>query len=180
MVTDIILLLILVLAFYKGWTKGLIMALFVFISYFVALALAFQCSGMLQAYLWKGEAAQSRWYGFLAFAIVLVAGIILIRILGKLVEKLAEAALLGVFNRLGGIILFSFIYCSLFAVVLVFLESLTGSGLAPASPADAQYTSVSMRYLLKLGNWVILNFSEWLPAMKNLFNYTQNFIKQGV
>jgi len=51
MVTDILLLLVLVMAFYKGWTKGLIMALFVFVSYFIALALAFQFSGLVQGYL---------------------------------------------------------------------------------------------------------------------------------
>ena len=180
MFIDIILVLIIVVALYKGWTKGLIMALFVFVSYFLALALAFQFSGMVQGWLWKGEAAQSRWYGFLAFAIVLIAAIILIRILGKLVEKLAEAAMLGIVNRILGMLLFVFIYCSLFAVVLVFIESITNSGLAPAAPETAEYSSISMRYLLKLGNWVITNFSEWLPAMKNLFNYTQTMIKQGV
>ena len=180
MATDIILLLVLVLAFYKGWTKGLIMALFVFVSYFIALALAFQFSGMVQGYLWKGEAAQSKWYGFLAFAIVLIAGIILIRIIGKMVEKLAEAAMLGIPNRLLGIALFAFIYCSLYAVILVFIESINSFGLVPTPDGAAEYSSISMRYLLKLGNWVILNFSEWLPAMKNLFNQAQSIIKQGV
>jgi membrane protein required for colicin V production len=179
MVTDILLLLVLVMAFYKGWTKGLIMALFVFISYFIALALAFQFSGMVQGYFWKGAAAQSKWYGFLAFAIVLIAGIILIRIIGKMVEKLAEAAMLGIPNRLLGIALFAFIYCSIYAVILVFIESMNSTGLATSTDGTAAYSSISMRYLLKLGNWVILNFSEWLPAMKNLFNQTQSILKQG-
>ena len=180
MVTDIILLLVLVLSVYKGWTKGFIMALFVFVSYFIALALAFQFSGMVQGYIWKGEAGQSRWYGFLAFAIVLIAGIIAVRLLGKLVEKLVEAVMLGVVNRLLGIALFTFIYCSLYAVILVFIESMNSTGLVPTPGGSAEYTSISMRYLLKLGNWVIINFSEWLPAMKNMFNYTQSIIKQGV
>jgi membrane protein required for colicin V production len=171
---------VLVFAFYKGWTKGLIMALFVFVSYFIALALAFQFSGMLQGFLWKGEAAQSKWYGFLAFAIVLIIGIILIRMLGKIIEKMVEAMMLGLVNRLLGIVLFVTIYCSLYAVVLVFIESIKSSGLAPLPDGSAEYSSVSLRYLLKLGNWVILNFSEWLPAMKNLFKSTQSFIKQGV
>jgi membrane protein required for colicin V production len=180
MAIDIILLLILVLGVYKGWTQGLIMAVFVFVSYFIALALAFQFSGMVQGYLWKGEAGQSKWYGFLAFAIVLIAGIILIRIVGKMIERLVEAAMLGILNRLLGIALFSFIYCSLYAVILVFFESINSSGLVPTPDGSAEYTSISMRYLLKLGNWVIINFSEWLPAMKNVFNYTQVIIKQGV
>jgi membrane protein required for colicin V production len=180
MIIDIILILILVMAVFKGWTKGFIMALFVFVSYFIALALAFQFSGMVQGYLWKGEQGQSKWYGFLAFAIVLIAGIILIRLLGKMVEKLVEAVMLGIVNRILGVLLFAFIYCSLYAVILVFVEKINNSGLGPASASEAEYTSVSMRYLLKLGNWVVLNFSEWLPAMKNLFNYTQSIIKQGV
>lgn len=180
MIVDIILLLILVLAVYKGWTKGFIMALFVFVSYFIALALAFQFSGMVQEYLWKGDAGKSKWYGFLAFAIVLIMGIVAVRLLGKLVEKLVEAIMLGIFNRLLGILLYAFIYCSLYAVVMVFLESINRSGLVPVSSEKAEYTSISIRYLLKLGNWVIINFSEWVPAMKNMFNYTQTIIKQGV
>jgi membrane protein required for colicin V production len=180
MATDIILLLILVLSVYKGWTKGFIMALFVFVSYFIALALAFQFSGMVQGYLWKGEQGQSRWYGFLAFAILLIAGIIAVRLLGKLIEKVVEAVMLGIVNRLLGILLYTFIYCSLYAVIMVFIESARHSGLGPVSPENAEYTSISMRYILKLGNWVILNFSEWVPAMKNMFNYTQSIIKQGV
>ena len=134
---------------------------------------------MVQGYLWKGEAAQSKWYGFLAFAIVLIAGIILIRIIGKMVEKLAEAAMLGIPNRLLGIALFAFIYCSIYAVILVFIESMNSTGLATSPDGTAAYSSISMRYLLKLGNWVILNFSEWMPAMKNLFNQTQSILKQG-
>lgn len=180
MVVDIILLLLLVLAGYKGWTKGFIMALFVFVSYFIALALAFQFSGMLQEYIWKGDAAKSKWYGFLAFAIVLIAGIIAVRILGKLFEKLAEAFMLGIINRLLGIALFAFIYCSLFGVILAFIESMNSTGLASTPNGSTEQSSFSMRYLLKLGNWVIINFSEWLPAMKNMFNYTQSIIKQGV
>lgn len=97
-----------------------------------------------------------------------------------MIEKLAEAAMLGIPNRLLGIALFAFIYCSLYAVVLVFIESINSSGLAPTPDGSAEYSSLSMRYLLKLGNWVILNFGEWLPAMKNLFNQAQSIIKQGV
>ena len=97
-----------------------------------------------------------------------------------MVEKLAEAAMLGIPNRLLGIALFAFIYCSIYAVILVFIESMNSAGLAPSADGTAEYSSISMRYLLKLGNWVILNFSEWLPAMKNLFNQTKSILKQGV
>ena len=103
MLIDILLLILLALAVYKGWSKGFIMAVFVFISYFVALALAFHFSGSVEGYIRKHSSSDSKWFSFLSFILVMIGGIIAVRLVGKLIEKSAELLMLGFFNRLMGL-----------------------------------------------------------------------------
>lgn len=172
MVFDIILLILLAMAVYKGWTKGFIMAVFVFISYFVALALAFHFSGTVEGYIRTHSSSDSKWFSFLSFILVMIAGIIAVRLVGKLIEKSAELMLLGLVNKFLGILVMAIIYITFFAVTLVYC---TRFGLV----GDGQSNdSKSISYLLRYGHWLVSHFSEWLPALKNLFNETKDIIKQ--
>lgn len=172
MLTDILLLVLLALAAYKGWTKGFIMAIFMFISYFVALALAFHFSGTVEGYIRSNSSSDSKWYSFLAFILVMIAGIIAVRLVGKLIEKSAELMLLGLVNRVLGILVMATIYITFFAVILVYCSrfGLMGDGQASDSK--------SLSYLMKYGHWLVAHFSEWMPALKNLFNDARGIIKQ--
>ena len=172
MITDILLLILLALAVYKGWTKGFIMAIFVFISYFVALALAFHFSGTVEGYIRSNSSSDSKWYSFLAFILVMIGGIIAVRLVGKLIEKSAELMLLGLVNRVLGILVMTTIYITFFAVILVYCSrfGLVGDGQASDSK--------SLSYLIKYGHWLVAHFSEWMPALKNLFNDARGMIKQ--
>ena len=172
MVVDLFLLLFLLMGVYKGWTKGFIMAIATFISFFAGLALALQFSGWVEGYLKKQTDADNDWLAFLAFLLVLIGAMIAIRVLGKIIEKSAELVLLGIVNRLAGIVLYLFIYLSLFAVVLVYLKQFEIVG------NDTAIHSKSYIYLIDFGGWVIDFFAEWLPADKNLFNDTKAFIQQ--
>lgn len=172
MVVDLFLLLFLVMGVYKGWTKGFIMAIATFISFFVALALALQFSGWVEGYLRKQTDSNNEWIAFLAFLLVLIGAMIAIRILGKLIEKSAELLLLGLVNRIAGILLYFFIYISIYAVVMVYLKRFE---LVDNSTA---IHSKSYTYLINFGGWVIDFFAEWLPSVKNLFNDTKELIQQ--
>ena len=173
MVIDILLLILLALALYKGWTKGFIMAIFVFVSYFVALALAFHFSGTVEGYLRTHSSSDSKWFSFLSFILVMIAGIIAVRLVGKIIEKSAELMLLGLVNKMLGILVMCVIYVTFFSVTLVYCNrfGLVGDGQANDSK--------SLSYLMGYGQWLVLHFSEWLPALKNLFNETKDIIKQN-
>ena len=80
--------------------------------------------------------------------------------------------MLGIVNRLAGILLYLFIYTSIFAVVLVYLKQFEIVG------NETAIHSKSYTYLIDFGGWVIDLFAEWLPAIKNLFNDTKEFIQQ--
>jgi membrane protein required for colicin V production len=148
------------------------MSIFVFISYFVSLALALHFSGTVEGYLRTHAETDSKWYPLLSFVLVLLAAIVAVRLLGKIIEKSAEVLLLGFLNRLLGMLFFAMIYLTFYAVTLVYLERY--DIITPSTPADSK----SLGYLLKYGNWVVEMFSEWLPAIKNLFNDTKDLIQQ--
>ena len=171
MIIDILLLILLALAVYKGWTKGFIMAIFVFVSYFVALALAFHFSGTVEGYIKTHSSSDSKWFSFLSFVLVMIAGIIAVRLVGKVIEKSAELLMLGFFNRLMGIVVMAFIYATFFAVILVYCSRFGLLG-------DGQADSKSFSYLIRYGQWLVSQFSEWLPALKNLFNDIKGSVKK--
>ena len=148
------------------------MAIVTFVSFFVGLALALQFSGWVEGYLKKQTDSSSDWLAFLAFLLVLIGAIIGIRILGKIVEKSVELIMLGIVNRLAGILLYLFIYVSIFAVVLIYLKQFEIIG------NETAIHSKSYTYMIDFGGWVIDLFAEWLPAIKNLFNDTKEFIQQ--
>lgn len=173
MAIDILLLILLALAVYQGWTKGFIMAVFVFISYFVALALAFHFSGTVEGYLRTHSSSDSKWFSFLSFILVLIAGIIAVRLVGKIIEKSAELMLLGLVNKLLGILVMSVIYVTFFAVILVYCNRFGMVG-------DGQATeSRSLNYMMGYGQWLVSHFSEWLPALKNLFNEARVIVNKN-
>lgn len=173
MVIDILLLILLALAIYKGWTKGFIMAIFVFVSYFVALALAFHFSGTVEGYMRSKSEGDGKWFSFLSFLLVMVAGIIAVRLIGKLIEKSAELMMLGFINRLMGILVMFCIYATFFAVILVYCKrfGIVNDGYS----ADSK----SFSYTINYGEWLVSHFSEWLPALKNLFKDAGGFIEKN-
>lgn len=172
MLIDIIALLLLVLAIYKGWSQGLIMSIFSFLSFFIAIILAFYFSAQVAGYFKQSTGSDSKWYSFLAFFAVMIGAIIIIRIIGKMIEKVAELMLLGLVNRIAGIIIFGFLYFGLMSVLLVYLTRF--------QLVSSQFLSESRvgHYCIPFGNWIIESFSDWFPDIKTLFNNSKDYIQQ--
>jgi membrane protein required for colicin V production len=173
MAIDIIALFLLVLALFKGWTKGLVMAVFTFISYILALIIAFKFSGWVAThYLQELGEGSGRWSAILAFLLVMVIVMIAVRVTGKVIEKSLELMLMGVFNKLAGILLFGVIYFTVYAVVLIYASrfEIIGKSLVGASRTG--------EILLSWGSKVIDIFAEWIPELNNLFKQAVIFVKQ--
>lgn len=172
MAIDIIALFILMISVYKGWTRGLVMAIFTFVSYIVALIIAFKFSGWVASHYLQDLTEGGRWPSILAFLLVMITVMIAVRIIGKIIEKSLELMLMGVFNKMAGILLFCSIYCTVFGVLLVYASrfGLVGKELIAGS--------FSGDLLLKWGTGVITIFSEWIPELSTLFNDAIKYIKQ--
>ncbi len=108
---DIAFLIILAMAAVKGFSRGLIMAVFSFAALFIGLAAALKLSSVVANYFKESDALPSHWWPVIAFAAVFLVAVLIVKAAGGVVEKTVQLALLGWVNRIGGFLgLCSFIY----------------------------------------------------------------------
>lgn len=117
---DIFFFIILSLAILQGWRKGLILALFSAVCGLAGLAAAIKLSAVLAAHMKDDLHMASRWLPIIAFILVFVLVIIIIRWTGRLLEKLISLVMLEWLNKLGGILLFILFYLSIYSIILFY------------------------------------------------------------
>jgi membrane protein required for colicin V production len=108
------------LAIIQGWRKGLILALFSMVCGLIGLAAAVKLSAVLATHMKSGLHMSTRWMPVIAFILVFVMVILIIRWAGRLLEKLIKWVLLGWLNKLGGILLFLILYISVYSIILFY------------------------------------------------------------
>lgn len=104
-IVDIILLILLVPALYKGLTQGFIRQACGIIGLILGIFLAREFSDLLAEYLHSWINADPSIVRILAFALIMIGVIFSINLLGKVVEKIFQVVMLGWLNRLLGIVL---------------------------------------------------------------------------
>lgn len=169
MLIDLCLLAILVWAVFKGLTQGLVMAVCSFLAIIIGLAAAVKMSSLVARWLSGLMDVQAAWLPFLAFALVMIAVMLLARMAARLVETTLHLTMLGWANRLGGILLFGCIYITLFSVVLFYLEQL--QILKPEMIA----ASKSYPYICFWGPEALQFFGKLLPVFKGMFGELSQF-----
>ncbi len=111
---------IIVLAFIRGWRKGLIIAFISMICGLAGLAAAVKLSAVLATHMKSDLHMTGRWLPVIAFILVFILVILIITWFGKLLEKLIKLILLEWLNKLGGILLFVVLYLSVYSVMLFY------------------------------------------------------------
>jgi hypothetical protein len=71
-----------------------------------------------------------------------------------------------------GIVVMAFIYATFFAVILVYCKRF--NIISEGNSSDSR----TFTYLINYGQWLVSQFSEWLPALKNLFNDIKGSVKK--
>lgn len=171
MAIDIIFAIILVFAIYRGFTRGLIVAVFSFVACMLGLAVALKLSSTLAVYLQEHTSVHGRWLPVLSFVILFLGVILLVRLGANLLEKMVELALLGWVNRLGGILLYSTIFIIIYSVMLWIANQLYW--LSP----ETKLQSVVYPYIEKIGPWVVGNMGKVLPFFKDIFSELESFFE---
>ena len=92
---DIIYAILIILALFKGYRRGLIIAVFSFAGFIVGLAAALKLSVFVADHLKDSVNISAKILPFISFALVFIAAILLIHFGAKLIEKLFEMAALG-------------------------------------------------------------------------------------
>ena len=122
MLIDILFLVMMTIAIFKGISNGLIVAVFSIIGWILGIFAAFQFADVAAGYL-KGSLDMSpRILYIVSFVIVFLIVMLVVHLGAKLVEKTFELAFLGWANRIGGIFFYVLLYTLIFSVMIFFAE----------------------------------------------------------
>lgn len=171
MFIDFIFVIILLVACFKGFTKGLIVALFSMLALIIGLAAALKLSAIVSEYLSTETGTTAKWLPFLSFILVFIGVVILVNLAAKLIQKSVELVLLGWVNRLGGVLFYLLLYAIIFSIVLFYVVQLK------LVSDETIASSISYPFIKPLGPFVIDKLGEIIPLFKNLFAQLQLFFE---
>ncbi len=150
---------ILIIAILQGYRHGLIKAIISFFSLFIGLVVAFQFAGYISNLLKEHTKIGSQWLPFIAFLVVLIGVMILLKMITGILQQSAEWLMLGWLNKLLGMILYALIYGTILSAVLYFMILL--GVVEKASIKD----SFSFSYLESWWPYFMKKVSLWIPSI---------------
>ena len=170
---DVFFYLILVIAVFKGFSKGLIIGIFSFLAFIIGLAAALKLSAVVAANLESSTGASGKWLPVLSFIIVFSVVVFLVNIGARILKKTVSFAMLGWADKLGGIILYVLIYTMIFSIGLFFGEKT--SLITEAS----KNKSIVYAYVAPWGPKIIDNLGEIVPLFSDMFSDLQSFFESA-
>jgi membrane protein required for colicin V production len=172
MVIDIVFLVILALAAFKGFRQGLVLAAFSFAAFFIGLAAAIKLSAVVAVWLEESFQKPSAWWPFLAFALVLLIVSGLVRAAAAVVSKTMDLVMLGWINKLGGFLLYAILYTLIFSVALFYYDQMAHIA------EDTKVRSFIYSYVEPWGEWTMNALGKWIPQLKDVFHDMERFFEK--
>jgi len=169
MLIDIIFIVLLIAAIFKGYTKGLIIAVFSVLALVIGLAAAIKLSVVIALRLKDAVHIAAKWLPVIAFALVFLIVVLLVRLGARALQKTAEFAFLGWANKLGGILLYIALYTVIFSVLLFYAEKVN---------IIAQGTIASSKtygFIKPWGPKTVNVIGELVPFFKDMFQQLEDF-----
>lgn len=152
---------ILIIAILQGYRHGLIKAIISFCSLFIGLIVAFQFAGYISNILKEHTKIGSQWLPFIAFLVVLIGVMILLKMITGILQQSAEWLLLGWLNKLLGMVLYALIYGTILSAILYFMILL---GVVEKSSIK---DSFSFSYVESWWPYFMKKLSLWIPSIKS-------------
>lgn len=174
-VIDIVLLVILGLAAYKGYQRGLFVSLISIVAFFLSIILAFVLLDwgvdLLGSYIegFKG------FLPYLAFIMIFGAVALLINIGAGIVKKTMDLTLLGSVDNIAGALL-GIVKWVFGASLLIWLTHAVGVEI----PGDMQENSLVYDKIEPVAPWLIDSFSEYWPFIKSLFESIKERLQPSI
>jgi membrane protein required for colicin V production len=169
MIIDVAFLVVMIIAFFKGFTKGFIVGIFSFIAFLIGLAAALKLSAIVAHHFETSAGISGKWLPVISFALVFIVVVILVNIGARILKKAVSMVMLGWVDKLGGIILYILIYTIIFSVILFF-----GTKTLLIKPETLASSSV-YDYVSPWGPKVINSIGKMIPAFKDLFLQLESF-----
>ena len=169
MIIDIIFLILLAIAVIKGISRGFIVAVFSFLAIIIGVAAAMKLSYIVANWLQHSFNTGKQWLPFLSFLIVLIGVIILVRFIANAIQRAINFAMLGWLNKIGGILLYSLLYISVYSICLFYLTEM--NIIKPETIAASRTYSI----IEPLGPKIVNTIGIIIPVFKNLFQELSDF-----
>jgi membrane protein required for colicin V production len=169
MFIDIVFFILIILAIFKGYSKGFIVALFSIFALLAGIAAAMKLSAAMAVYLGKNVNIGKHWMPVVSFLVVFIVVVVLVRLGAKLVEKTVDLVLLGWLNRIAGILMYVLLYTIVLSVLLFYASQVHIVG------QDTLRASVTWPYIQPFGPWAMEGLGRLVPFFKNMFHDLQSF-----
>jgi membrane protein required for colicin V production len=169
MILDLIYVVIVILAIFHGYRRGLIVGLFSLVAVIIGLAAAMKLSIVAGGYISRVINISKEWLPIISFAVVFLLVVLLIRWGAGAIQKMVEMVMLGWANKIGGILFYVAIYTIVFSVLLFYAEQM--KLLQP----ETINKSVIYSFVQPLGPKVINGLGSIIPVFKNMFGELEQF-----
>jgi len=172
MVIDVLLIVFLLLAIFRGLRHGFIIAIVSTVAWIIGIAAAIKLSAVVATYGQEHSHLPPRWLPVLAFLVVFLAVVLGLRAIAKLIEKAIDLAMLGWLNKLIGVLLYAFLYITTLSVLLFYAVQIH------LISTHAQSASVTYPYIQPWGRVTIDEFGKFVPWFKGMFAQLEDFFGQ--
>lgn len=169
MIIDFLFLVLMAMAVFKGFSKGLVIAIFSFLAILIGIAAAMKLSTLVAAWLSESTGVAAAYLPVLAFFIIIIAVALLVRMVAAIIKKTMQLSLLGWLDKLGGIILYALLYTIILSVLLFYAAQLG------IMKEDTFQSSKTYTYIKPLGPWFMNALAYIFPFFKNMFQQLQDF-----
>ncbi len=171
MAIDIALGIVLLLALVKGYRQGIIMSVFTVSAFLAGFFASVHLSFLIARYISSSFNVAEEWLPVLAFIATFVMVLLMVRWMGKLLEKAISKLMLTLFNRLAGSALWALVVFLIISQLFYILSSgnifsealISGSGAAP--------------YLEKAGIFLQYHIGETLPWLKKMYREVDEYFR---
>ncbi len=171
MFIDIAFLIVMLLAIFKGFSKGLILGIFSLLAFIIGLAAALKLSAVVAHYLENSTGSTAKWLPVLSFMLVFIIVVLLVNLGAGILKKTISLAMLGWADKIGGMVFYVIIYTIIFSVILFFAEKIF------LVKPEVVATSSVHDYVSPWGPKVINNLGKIIPVFKDLFLQLQTFFE---
>lgn len=169
MALDITGIIIILLFFIRGYMKGLIMAAFSVIAILLGILVALKLSQSFATWLLVNDYITSGWAQVISYVVLFIGVVLLVRLIGKLLQKAVEGIMLGIFNKLAGGILYAFLGAVLWSSLLWI-----GAKMLVISPQTIE-ASKTYSWLSLLAPWFFEQAGKLLPFVRDTFANLESF-----
>lgn len=169
MFIDLTFAVILVIAVFKGLSRGFIIAVFSLLAFVVGLAAAMKLSTYAAHYLEGNTNISARWLPFISFLLVFLGVVLLVRLAAKLIEKSVEFAMLGWLNRLLGVLLYMALYTTIFSIILFYAVQMN------IIRQETILASRTYHFIEPWGPYAINGLGAVIPWFRDMFEELKQF-----